>query len=58
MTGTRTHWRLVRYFLYRDSLAFDGPGALLLWRFKIPELLLIIAAGLIGVAVFWLRGTL
>ncbi len=58
MTGTRTTWSLVRYFLYRDSLAFDGPGALLLWRFKIPEPLLIIAAGLIGIAVFWLRGTL
>jgi len=58
MTATRTTWSLVRYFLYRDSLAFEEPGALLLWRFKVPESLLIIAAGLMGVAVFWLRGTL
>jgi chromate transport protein ChrA len=57
MMATRTPWRLVRYFLYLGSLSFGGPAALLLWRFKIPEPLLIIAAGLIGVAVFWLRGT-
>ena len=42
---------------------FDLPTAalalaafLILWRFKVPEPLLIIAAGLIGIAVFWLRG--
>jgi chromate transport protein ChrA len=28
----------------------------LLWRFKVPEPILIIGAGLIGFAIFWLRG--
>ena len=28
----------------------------LLWRFKIPEPILIVGAGLIGFAIFWLRG--
>jgi chromate transporter len=52
-------------FVLGKRAIFDVPTValalvafLLLWRFKIPEPLLIIAAGLIGVAVFWLRGTL
>jgi len=52
-------------FVLGKRAIFDLPTAalalvafLLLWRFKVPEPLLIIAAGLIGVAVFWLRGTL
>jgi chromate transporter len=52
-------------FVLGKRAIFDLPTValalvafLLLWRFKIPEPLLIIAAGLIGVAVFWLRGTL
>ena len=28
MTGTRTTWSLVRYFLYLGSLGFGGPAAL------------------------------
>jgi chromate transporter len=42
---------------------FDVPTAalavaalLLLWRFKVPEPILIVGAGLIGFAIFWLRG--
>jgi chromate transporter len=51
-------------FVLGKRAIFDLPTAalalaafLLLWRFKVPEPLLIIAAGLIGIAVFWLRGT-
>jgi hypothetical protein len=42
---------------------FDGPTALLapgafalLWRFKVPEPVLIAGAGVAGVLVLWLRG--
>jgi chromate transport protein ChrA len=67
MTEPRTTWGLVRYFLYLGSLGFGGPAVLVGYIqrdlvesrgwFRVPEPLLIIAAGLIGIAVFWLRGT-
>ena len=51
-------------FVLGRRAIFDLPTAalavavfLLLWRFKVPEPILIVAAGLIGIGVFWLRGT-
>jgi len=50
-------------FVLGSRAIFDWPTAalavaalLLLWRFKIPEPVLIVGAGLIGFAIFWLRG--
>ena len=50
-------------FVLGRRAIFDGPTAalavaalVLLWRFKIPEPILIVGAGLIGFAIFWLRG--
>ena len=41
----------------RQAAVRDEVAALvLLWRFKIPEPILIVGAGLIGFAIFWLRG--
>ncbi|HEV2053878.1 MAG TPA: chromate efflux transporter [Methylomirabilota bacterium] len=52
-------------FVLGRRAIFDVPTAalavavfLLLWRFKVPEPILIIAAGLVGLSVFWLRGAL
>ena len=38
------------------TVALAVAALMLLWRFKIPEPLLIVGAGLIGFAIFWLRG--
>jgi len=51
MTGPRTTWGLVRYFLYLGSLGFGGPavlgpGAASHHRGRSDR-----------IAVFWLRGT-
>jgi len=50
-------------FVLGRRAIFDLPTAalavaalVLLWRFKIPEPILIVGAGLIGFAIFWLRG--
>jgi len=50
-------------FVLGKRAIFDVPTAalavaalVLLWRFKIPEPILIVGAGLIGFAIFWLRG--
>ena len=50
-------------FVLGRRAVFDLPTAalavaalVLLWRFKVPEPLLIVGAGLIGFAIFWLRG--
>jgi chromate transporter len=50
-------------FVLGKRAIFDLPTAalavaalVLLWRFKIPEPILIVGAGLIGFAIFWLRG--
>ena len=50
-------------FVLGKRAIFDGPTAalavaalVLLWRFKVPEPVLIVSAGLIGFAIFWLRG--
>jgi len=39
------------------TAALAVAALVLLWRFKIPEPVLIVGAGAIGFAVFWLRGT-
>jgi chromate transporter len=51
-------------FVLGKRAIFDVPTAalavaalVLLWRFKVPEPILIVGAGLIGFAIFWLRGT-
>ena len=38
------------------TVALAVAALVFLWRFKIPEPLLIVGAGLIGFAIFWLRG--
>jgi chromate transporter len=38
------------------TVALAVAALVLLWRFKIPEPILIVGAGLIGFAIFWLRG--
>jgi chromate transporter len=50
-------------FVLGRRAIFDGPTAalavaalVLLWRCKVPEPILIVGAGLIGLAIFWLRG--
>src|SRR5712692_5902501 len=50
-------------FVLGKRAIFDVPTAalavaalVLLWRFKVPEPILIVSAGLIGFAIFWLRG--
>jgi chromate transporter len=50
-------------FVLGRRAVFDVPTAalavaalVLLWRFKVPEPVLIVGAGLIGFGVFWLRG--
>ena len=50
-------------FVLGKRAIFDWPTAalavaalVLLWRFKVPEPILIVGAGLIGFAIFWLRG--
>ena len=50
-------------FVLGRRAIFDVPTAVLavaalvlLWRFKVPEPVLIVGAGLIGFAIFWLRG--
>jgi chromate transporter len=50
-------------FVLGKRAIFDVPTAALavaalvfLWRFKVPEPILIVGAGLIGFAIFWLRG--
>jgi len=50
-------------FVLGTRAIFDWPTAALaaaalalLWRFKVPEPILIVGAGLIGFAIFWLRG--
>ena len=50
-------------FVLGKRAIFDVPTAVLavaalvlLWRFKVPEPVLIVGAGLIGFAIFWLRG--
>jgi len=50
-------------FVLGKRAIFDVPTAVLavaalvlLWRFKVPEPILIVGAGLIGFAIFWLRG--
>ncbi len=50
-------------FVLGRRAIFDVPTAalavaalVLLWRFKVPEPILIVSAGLIGFAIFWLRG--
>jgi chromate transporter len=50
-------------FVLGKRAIFDVPTAalaicalVLLWRFKVPEPVLIVSAGLIGFAIFWLRG--
>jgi chromate transporter len=50
-------------FVLGRRAVFDVPTAalavaalVLLWRFKVPEPILIVGAGLIGLAIFWLRG--
>lgn len=51
-------------FVLGRRAVFDAPTALmalaafgLLWRFKIPEPILIAGAGVAGLLIFWLRGT-
>jgi chromate transporter len=50
-------------FVLGKRAVFDVPTAalavaalVLLWRFKVPEPILIVGAGLTGFAIFWLRG--
>ena len=50
-------------FVLGRRAIFDVPTAalavaalVLLWRFKVPEPILIVCAGLIGFAIFWMRG--
>jgi chromate transporter len=50
-------------FVLGRRAGFDVPTAalavaalVLLWRFKVPEPMLIVGAGLIGFVIFWLRG--
>ena len=50
-------------FVLGRRAVFDVPTAalavaalVLLWRFKVPEPMLIVGAGLIGFVIFWLRG--
>jgi len=50
-------------FVLGRRAIFDVPTAalavaalVLLWRFKVPEPVLIVCAGLIGFAIFWMRG--
>jgi len=50
-------------FVLGERAVFDVPTAalavgtlVLLWRFKVPEPVLIVGAGLTGFGVFWLRG--
>ncbi len=50
-------------FVLGKRAIFDVPTAalavcalVLLWRFKVPEPVLIVGAGLIGFTIFWLRG--
>jgi chromate transporter len=38
------------------TTALAVAALILLWRFKVPEPILIVGAGLIGFAIFWLRG--
>lgn len=52
-------------FVLGRRAVFDVPTAVLavaalvlLWRFKVPEPVLIVGAGLIGLAIFWLRGAI
>ena len=50
-------------FVLGRRAIFDVPTAalavaalVLLWRFKVPEPILIVCAGLLGFAIFWMRG--
>jgi chromate transporter len=50
-------------FVLGRRAVFDWPTALiaaaalgLLWRFKVPEPVLIAAAGAVGMLIFWVRG--